>query len=173
MGRATEATTRAAVEVRRAKLQAELERIVRVLVEQYDPECVILYGSFAHGDIHEWSDLDLCVIKRTEKRFIERLEEVGLLTLPRVGCQILVYTPEELEAVKQQGHYFDCLRGCSRIAFYVSPTGPIGYAVSSDRSEQAHCVASASGTPSAYATSSRTETPRARSQRCLGESAVR
>ena len=54
----------------------------------------------------EWGDLDLCVIKRTEKRFIERLEEVGLLTLPRVGCQILVYTPEELEAVKQQGHYF-------------------------------------------------------------------
>ena len=92
--------------VRRTRLKAELERIVRVLVEQYDPECVILYGSFAHGDIHEWSDLDLCVIKRSEKRFIERLEEVGLLTLPRVGCQILVYTPEELEAVKQQGHYF-------------------------------------------------------------------
>jgi predicted nucleotidyltransferase len=76
------------------------------LVAQYDPECIILYGSFAHGHIHEWSDLDLCVIKRTEKLFIERLEEVGLLTLPRVGCQILVYTPEELEAVKQQGSYF-------------------------------------------------------------------
>src|SRR6266849_493667 len=49
--------------------------------------------------------------------------------------------------------YFDCLHGCSRIAFYVSSTGPIGYAVSSDRSEQAHCVASASGAPAAYATS--------------------
>jgi predicted nucleotidyltransferase len=65
-GRATEATPQAAVEVRRIELRAELERIVRVLVEQYDPECVILYGSFAHGNIHEWSDLDLCVIKRTE-----------------------------------------------------------------------------------------------------------
>jgi hypothetical protein len=42
VGRATEATTHAAVEVRRTRLQAELERIVRVLVEQYDPECVIL-----------------------------------------------------------------------------------------------------------------------------------
>ena len=105
VGRATEATIQAAVEARRIGLQAELERIVRVLVEQHDPACVILYGSFAHGDIHEWSDLDLCVIKQTEKRFIERLEEVGLLTLPRVGCQILVYTPEELETVKQQGHY--------------------------------------------------------------------
>jgi len=92
VGRTTEATNRAAVKVRRTRLQAELERIVRVLVGQYDPECVILYGSFAHGDIHEWSDLDLCIIKRMEKRFIERLEEVGLLTLPRVGCQILVYT---------------------------------------------------------------------------------
>jgi len=106
VGRRSEAANHAAVEIRRVALQAELERIVRVLVEQYDPECIILYGSFAHGDIHAWSDLDLCVIKRTEKRFIERLEEVGLLTLPRVGCQILVYTPKELEAVKQQGHYF-------------------------------------------------------------------
>ena len=106
MSRTTEAAKPTAVEVRRSALQAELERIVRVLVEQYDPECIILYGSFAHGAIHAWSDLDLCVIKQTEKRFIERLEEVGLLTLPRVGCQILVYTPQELEAVKQQGHYF-------------------------------------------------------------------
>src|SRR5262245_47297550 len=77
----SEAANHTAVEVRRATLRAELERIVRVLVEHYDPECIILYGSFAHGDIHAWSDLDLCVIKRTEKRFIERLEEVGLLTL--------------------------------------------------------------------------------------------
>src|SRR5262245_9352793 len=106
VGQRNEAANHAAVEVRRAALRAELERVVRVLVEQYDPECIILYGSFAHGAIHEWSDLDLCVIKWTEKRFIERLEEVGLLTLPRVGCQILVYTPQELEAVKQQGHYF-------------------------------------------------------------------
>lgn len=98
VGRRSAAANHAAVAVRRAALQAELERIVRVMVEQYDPECIIFYGSFAHGDIHAWSNLDLCVIKQTEKRFIERLEEVGLLTLPRVGCQILVYTPKALKA---------------------------------------------------------------------------
>ena len=106
VGRRIAVANHAAVEARHAELQAELERIVRVLVEQYDPECIILYGSFAHGDIHAWSDLDLCVIKRTETRFIERLEEVRRLTLPRVGCQILVYTPKEFEAVKEKGHYF-------------------------------------------------------------------
>jgi predicted nucleotidyltransferase len=99
-------TPQAAIEARRAALQAELERIVRTLVEHYDPERIILYGSFARGDIHEWSDLDLCVVKRTDKRFIERLEEVGLLTLPRVGTEILVYTPEEVVAAQKQGNYF-------------------------------------------------------------------
>ena len=95
-----------AIEARRVALQAELDRIVRTLVRRYDPEQIILYGSFARGDIHEWSDLDLCVVKRTKKRFMERLEEVGLLTLPRVGTEILVYTPEEVAAAKEQGNYF-------------------------------------------------------------------
>ena len=94
------------VEQRGLRLEQELHRIMEILIREHEPEKLILFGSAAQGEIHEWSDLDLCVIKRTEKRFIERLEEVGLLTLPRVGCQILVYTPEELEAVKQQGHYF-------------------------------------------------------------------
>ena len=50
VSRTMEATKRIAVEVRRTVLQAELERILCVLVEQYDPECVILYGSFViHG----------------------------------------------------------------------------------------------------------------------------
>ena len=95
MNQTREATSRSAVEARRAALQAELERIIRVLAEQYAPERIILFGSFAQGDIHEWSDLDLCVIKETDKSFYARLKEVGVLTLPRVGCQIVVYTPDE------------------------------------------------------------------------------
>jgi hypothetical protein len=37
---------------------------------------------------------------------MERLEEVGLLTLPRVGTEILVYTPEEVATAQEQGNYF-------------------------------------------------------------------
>ena len=106
MNQTSETKNCAAGEARRAVLQAELERIMRVLAEQYDPESIILYGSFAHGDIHEWSDLDLCVIKRTEKPLFERLEEVALLVLPHVGCDIIVYTPEEFMAAKQRRHYW-------------------------------------------------------------------
>jgi HEPN domain-containing protein/predicted nucleotidyltransferase len=106
MNPVTTITNQAAIEARRAALQAELERIVRVLIEQYDPERIILFGSFVHGNIHEWSDLDLCVVKRTDTPFYKRLEEVGLLTLPRVGTEILVYTPEEIAVAREQGNYF-------------------------------------------------------------------
>src|ERR1700704_2247538 len=72
-----------------------------------------------------------------------------------------------------QAFYFDCLPRRLRTVVYVSSMEAVGCAVSSDRGERAHCVAVASGTPSAYATSCRTETPRARSWRCPGESVVR
>jgi hypothetical protein len=37
--------------------------------------------------------------------------------------------------------YFDCLPRRVRIVVYLNSTGAIGYAVSSDRDEQARCVA--------------------------------
>src|SRR5712691_8659256 len=49
--------------------------------------------------------------------------------------------------------YFDCLPWKLRTAVYLSSTGAIGYAVSSGRSEQAHCVAIASDTPLSCAAS--------------------
>src|SRR5215831_12603173 len=70
----------------------------------------------------------------------------------------------------------DCLVRLSpqilRTVVYVSLVEAIGYVASSDRSEPAHYVASASGTCLANAPSCRTDRPRARSLRCLGESGV-
>src|SRR5215467_13917134 len=69
-------------------------------------------------------------------------------------------------------HYFDCLRQILRTVVYVSSVEAVGYVASSDRSVQAHCAASASGMCPADAPSCRTDRPRARSPRCLGESGV-
>src|SRR6266851_4410834 len=69
--------------------------------------------------------------------------------------------------------YFDCLPQEASLVVYTNSMEPRGYAVSNDRNEPAHCVAIASGTPAASATSSHTETPRARSWPGPDESAVR
>jgi predicted nucleotidyltransferase len=87
------------------KLNAELDRIIGVLVNSYDPQKIILFGSLVSGSVHEWSDIDLIVVKESDKGFYDRLEEVALLVMPKVGTDIFVYTPEEFE-VKQDLLFF-------------------------------------------------------------------
>src|SRR2546429_9164758 len=71
--------------------------MTEILIREYKPEKLILFGSAAQGEIHEWSDLDLVVVKRTDKSMLERIEEVLRLVRPKVGLDVLVYTPEEME----------------------------------------------------------------------------
>ena len=82
---------------RQHQLASVLEEIVKVLVTEYDPQKVILFGSMAGGEIHEWSDIDLVIVKDTPKRFLARLKEVALLCRAPVGVDYLVYTPQEFE----------------------------------------------------------------------------
>ena len=70
--------------------------MTEILIREYKPEKLILFGSAAQGEIHEWSDLDLVVVKRTDKSMLERIEEVLRLVRPKVGLDVLVYTPEEM-----------------------------------------------------------------------------
>ena len=80
---------------RYAKLKATLEQILDTLLTQYQPEKIILYGSMASGDIHEWSDLDLVIIKDTDLTFFKKLKQVTLLSPVWVGVDYLADTPDE------------------------------------------------------------------------------
>lgn len=95
-----------AVEVRRKVLRKELERIKDVLINEYKAEKIILSGSMATGDIHEWSDLDIIVIKDTDEAFVKRLRNIGLLVKPKVACDLIVYTNEEIEFMKKEKRSF-------------------------------------------------------------------
>lgn len=47
--------------------QALVERITRTIVERFDPERIILFGSRARGDAGADSDLDLVVVMESTK----------------------------------------------------------------------------------------------------------
>lgn len=79
------------------ELQAELNRWVEVLKREYDPESIILFGSFVQEKVKRWSDIDLVIVKRTSKPFLDRIKEVLLILHPRVGLDVFVYTPEEFK----------------------------------------------------------------------------
>ncbi len=88
---------------RKELLEKSLDRIVGVLVKEYRPDKIILFGSLASDYVHEGSDLDLVIIKDTPKRPIDRQVEIYGLIKPEVGIDVFVYTPEEFEYLKSIG----------------------------------------------------------------------
>ena len=86
---------------RRVFLEAELKRYLTVLAERYRPQKVLLFGSMAGNETGERSDLDLVIIKETDRRFLDRTKDVMRLLRPRVGVDILVYTPAEFESLSR------------------------------------------------------------------------
>ncbi len=50
---------------RNARIEKALNEIVRRLVADYQPEKIILFGSYAYGEPHKDSDLDLWIVKET------------------------------------------------------------------------------------------------------------
>jgi len=89
-----------AIKQRLVRLSSELDRFIEVVVPALQPERIIVFGSYATGQVHEWSDLDLLVIAETDLPFFERLKQVSLLARSSVGMDVLVYTLAEWEHIK-------------------------------------------------------------------------
>jgi uncharacterized protein len=87
-------------EERREKLDSELKRILPLIIGE-GVEKVILIGSLVTGQTHSLSDIDLIIIKKTNKRFLERLDEFYTILMPKVAIDILVYSPAEFKKMSK------------------------------------------------------------------------
>jgi predicted nucleotidyltransferase len=87
-------------------LRRELEGMIEKLKSDYRPEKIILFGSLAQGNVKEGSDIDLTIIKKTDKRPLDRCLEVADITQPSVAVNFIVYTPEEFEKERKAGNFF-------------------------------------------------------------------
>ena len=80
-------------------IKAIISKLVDRLKEQYQPEKIILYGSYAYGNPNEESDIDLLIIKDTNERPIDRRITVRRLISDirnKIPFSSLVLTPEEI-----------------------------------------------------------------------------
>ena len=76
--------------------QALIRRIVKRIVQQFDPEQVILFGSQARGDAGPDSDVDLLVVMDVKGSRLDKGLEIHLaLREFLVPMDILVTTPED------------------------------------------------------------------------------
>ena len=75
--------------------------IVKKIVSGYNPEKIILFGSYATGKPTEDSDLDLMVIKATDLPRPQRTVQVRkMLYGAMIPIDLIVYTPQEIAESK-------------------------------------------------------------------------
>ncbi|MBI2842172.1 MAG: nucleotidyltransferase domain-containing protein [Armatimonadetes bacterium] len=86
-------------------LQEKLGRIIRAM-KAYGAEKAILFGSTARGDADRWSDIDLIVIKDTNRRFPDRQADVIDAIQPDFALDVLVYTPDEFDRMLAEENPF-------------------------------------------------------------------
>ena len=91
---------------RREEILRGLERLARRLKEALPLQQVYLFGSFATGQIHEGSDIDLVLVGQFTERFPERIFRVLELNDEGLPIEPLCYTPDEFEAMIQEENPF-------------------------------------------------------------------
>ena len=82
------------------------QRIINRIIRQYRPKKIIVFGSFARGDIHQGSDLDLVIIKNTKEKFLKRMDRVLDLCDGEIAVEPLIYTEAEFEKMLKEGNDF-------------------------------------------------------------------
>jgi HEPN domain-containing protein/predicted nucleotidyltransferase len=84
-----------------------LNDIKAKIIDKYQPETIILYGSSVTGAKRSGSDIDLLIIKKTQKTPIKRRIEVEKLLKNRLlALDLNIYTPEEMRHLFAHGSPF-------------------------------------------------------------------
>ena len=75
-----------------------IDGVAKAIAENFHPEKIILFGSYALGTPTPDSDLDFLVVMNTDQPRNKRSVPIRLMFSP-VPCamDILVYTPDEIE----------------------------------------------------------------------------
>src|SRR6266404_5180262 len=83
------------------KIADQLEPYLRVIVERFHPEKVILFGSQAYGEPTEHSDVDLLIVRSgivsENQSNLEIRRAFWSVTTPRPSFTILTKTPERIQ----------------------------------------------------------------------------
>jgi len=83
--------------VENLRIKETIVNITEKIRDNYKPEKIIFFGSYAYGQPNAESDIDLFIIKKTDKNRAERFCEVRKMIreIRGISIQPIVFTPEE------------------------------------------------------------------------------
>lgn len=92
--------------MRDPEIQKRIDELRDIFVKEFNPERVILFGSYARNEETETSSIDMLIIAQTTLSFYDRIKHAIRISRGDPPVEPLVYTPAELNALLQQGEGF-------------------------------------------------------------------
>lgn len=94
-------------------IQKIIREIVEKIKQEYSPEKIILFGSYAYANPTEESDIDLLIIKNTTERIVDRMVRIYKIVgtikneeIKYIDLSPFVVTPKELKQRLEIGDHF-------------------------------------------------------------------
>jgi predicted nucleotidyltransferase len=84
---------------------AAIRRFARRIAERFQPDKIILFGSYAYGTPHNESDVDLLVIMRT-RNAIDQSIRITLAFEQPFSLDLIVRTPWQIERGLKDNNWF-------------------------------------------------------------------
>jgi uncharacterized protein len=78
---------------------AAIRRYARQIAEKFDPDKIILFGSYAYGQPHEWSDVYILVVMPARNQIAQYLRIIFAIEAP-FSIDLIVRTPKRLQRHK-------------------------------------------------------------------------
>lgn len=91
------------------KAQIEADKIVKKIAKHCRPEKIYLFGSVSDGSEHPYSDIDLLIVKESDKKRPFRTKEIfeALRGVDReYSVDPIVYTQKEIDERVAMGDFF-------------------------------------------------------------------
>lgn len=99
-------------------MKKSINNIIENIKANYRPEMIMLFGSYATGKATKESDIDILLVKETDKHPIWRRVEVQLAVNANVPLDILVYTPQEFDRfIKDKNSFLYNIYTSGKIVF--------------------------------------------------------
>jgi predicted nucleotidyltransferase len=86
----------------RAAILRELNALAAGLQRDFNVQAVYLFGSFARGEEHEGSDIDLCVVGDLPGRSVDQIGEI--LRRTQLPIEPIVVRAQTFERRRRAGH---------------------------------------------------------------------
>jgi len=87
---------------RSGEVYGKIDEYVREVVNQLDPYLIVLFGSFATGDVNEGSDIDIMVVADFKESFLDRIKRLMDMNIFKIPIEPVGYTLKEFREMMKR-----------------------------------------------------------------------